>query len=382
MAHRTSARGIAAGAAATFTVGAFTLLTCGIANAAPQTITWDDGYTHFTRIVTNTTPAAGDTVTITTRWERTDANWEKLNWVREWHPACLTYVPGSATVTDAAGTRAVEPFVETQSDYTAVDFVGLGYQPTAKRYEDAPLLSTQYKVGNDCSRNEALTTGMSYLGSRGPGTYTTKGPLITVAKNATTTSLATVGGAALGQASTLTATVTGGAQGDPVEFYDGAAKIGTGTLDANGVAATTWTPAVPGSHGLTAKYLVTASADGSLSAVQYVDVPSAYTTTVAPVTGATVGTATTLKATVTPGSTGGTVEFKEGDTVVGTATLDANGTATLSWTPTAAGDRTITAAYTGPGGVTSSGQITVTVATADSTGGGSSTGSLGSLFGS
>ncbi|MFC9787390.1 Ig-like domain repeat protein [Rhodococcus sp. NPDC127528] len=383
MAHRAISRGIAAGAATTFTVGAFALLTGGIANAAPQTITWDDGKTHFTRIVSNTTPAAGDTVTISTRWERTDANWEKLNWVREWHPACLTYVPGSATVTDAAGTHNIEPFVETQSDYTAVDFVTLGYQPTAKRYEDAPLLSTQYKVGNDCSRADALTTGMSYLGSRGAGTYTSKGPLVTVAKNTTTTSLAAVGGATAGQASTLTATVTGGAPGDTVEFYDGATKIGTGTLAANGTATATWTPELPGSHGLSAKYLVTPAANASLSGVQYVQVApsgSTHTTTLAPVAGATVGTATTLTATVAPGNAGGTVEFKDGATVIGTAALGPDGTATQAWTPTAAGDRTITATYNGPGGITSSAQATVAVAAA--TGDGSSTGSLGSLFGS
>ncbi|NMM92489.1 hypothetical protein B2J88_51070, partial [Rhodococcus sp. SRB_17] len=159
----------------------------GMASAAPGEITWTDQYSTFTRTIDNATPTGDDTVTVTTKWTRTDANWEKLNWVKDFHPTCLTYVPGSAKVTDNAGVHTIEPYVEPAADYTAVDFTSLGYQPTAKKGVETPILSIQYKVGYDCARDVAQNTGMAYNGSRGPGTYLNKGPSITVAKNTSTT---------------------------------------------------------------------------------------------------------------------------------------------------------------------------------------------------
>ncbi|MFC9922027.1 Ig-like domain-containing protein, partial [Rhodococcus sp. NPDC127527] len=351
MAHRAASRGVAAGAAATFTIGAFALLTGGVANAAPGSINWADGATTFTRTIDNVTPTGGDIVTVTTKWARTDANWEELWWAKDHHATCLTYVPGSAKLTDAAGVHPIEPYVQTNADNTAVDFATLGYKPLAKRNVDTPVLSIQYTVGNDCARGTNLSTGLSYNGSRGAGTYTTQGPAITVAKNSPTTTLAPVTGAREGAATTLTATLAGGgAAGDTVEFYDGATKIGTGSLDANHTATFAWTPNTGGAHTLRAKYLGTAFSNASESATQNVTVAAAdvaSTTTLAPVTGAKEGRQATLTATITPANAGGTVEFKDGDTVIGTAAVDTDGVATQPWTPTTAGARVITATYSG-----------------------------------
>ncbi|TBV75935.1 Ig-like domain repeat protein, partial [Lysinibacillus sp. OL1] len=62
----------------------------------------------------------------------------------------------------------------------------------------------------------------------------------------------------------LSATVTGGADGDSVEFFDGATKIGAGAL-ANGVATLAWTPADVRTHSVTAKYLGNAKVASSTS---------------------------------------------------------------------------------------------------------------------
>ncbi|MDI9917016.1 Ig-like domain-containing protein [Rhodococcus sp. IEGM 1379] len=82
-----------------------------------------------------------------------------------------------------------------------------------------------------------------------------------------------------------------------------------------------------------------------------------------------------------PGNAGGNVTFKDGDTVIGTAKVDANGNASLNWTPTVAGQRTVTAEFSGNGNVAASNEsISVQVVPAANGGGtGSSTGSLGSL---
>ncbi|MCA1005652.1 Ig-like domain-containing protein [Rhodococcus hoagii] len=383
---RATRRGGAAGAATTLAIGVLSVFGTSVADAAPASITWADQSSTFTRTIDNVTPVGGDIVTVTTKWARTDANWEALNWVKDFHPTCLTYVPGSAKVTDAAGVHEIEPFVEIQSDFAAVDFVSLGYQPTSKRNVDTPVLSMQYTAGYNCDRGTNFTTGMAYGGSRGPGTYTTKGPAITVGKNSPTTTLAPVTGAVAGQESTLTATLTGGgAQGDTVEFYDGATKIGTGVLDANRAATLAWTPATVGAHTLSVKYLGTAFSNASQSADQQVTVTAsgvASTTTLAPVPGAKVGEVATLTATVVPASPGGTVAFKDGDTVIGTAIIGADGTAALEWTPAAAGQHVITVEFDGHGVVgASTGQATVTVASAGNGGeNGGGLGSLGSLL--
>ncbi|MGV9410495.1 Ig-like domain-containing protein [Nocardia sp. NPDC003693] len=87
------------------------------------------------------------------------------------------------------------------------------------------------------------------------------------------------------------------------------------------------------------------------------------TTALADVSGAKVGVAVTLEATVNPAAAGGTVQFKAGDNVLGDIPVNANGKATISWTPGAAGSYTIGATFSGREGVAGSTTTkTVTVA--------------------
>ncbi|WP_027503348.1 Ig-like domain-containing protein [Rhodococcus sp. UNC363MFTsu5.1] len=112
--------------------------------------------------------------------------------------------------------------------------------------------------------------------------------------------------------------------------------------------------------------------------VQASDPVFSSTVTLSPVTGAKIGTAIALKAKITPAAADGTVEFKDGTTVLGTAQVGNDGTATHQWTPTTNGKHTITATYRDKNG-DEDGTTTATVTVGDTNPGG--LGSLGSLLG-
>ncbi|KZF13912.1 Ig-like domain-containing protein, partial [Rhodococcus sp. EPR-134] len=224
----------------------------------------------------------------------------------------------------------------------------------------------QYRVGADCARGTDLSTTVHFDGTVFVDDTTNgRGPSVNIQKNVSTTALAPVGGAQVGQPVTLSATVTGGADGDSVEFFDAATKIGAGTL-ANGVATLAWTPTTRGDHSITAKFADTARAVGSASAALIVNVSQAdaqSSTTLAPISGAQVGKSTNLKATVSASGTGGTVTFKVGGTVLASVPVAGNGEATYAWVPTVAGAQTVEAVFAGRSGVTgSSTTANVTVA--------------------
>ncbi|SDD60828.1 Ig-like domain-containing protein [Rhodococcus tukisamuensis] len=379
-------RGIAAGAATTLAVGALALLGTGIAGAASGSVTWDEGAARFTRTVSNTTPAVGETVTVTTKFDRTSWVDEFIYNVKDRHPSCLTYIPGSAKMT---GNGAAQPVAN--PEVVVDEGNGRGYVRGAWGVTDwviqnrpgfvqTPVFSVSYTAGKNCARDTALLTGMEYGGSLG-GTNSLRGPSITMSKTGTATALAAVTGARVGVPSTLTATVTGGEAGNTVEFRDAGTKVGQAALDGSGRATLAWTPATAGSRAVTAHFVGTGFAAASQSSTVTVQVAARNTPStiaLAPVTDAQVGRASTITVTVTPAGAGGTVTFKDGDIVIGTAQVGADGTATTEWTPAAAGQSTITAEYSGNGTVTASSvQESVTVAPADEGG----TGSLGSLGG-
>ncbi|MGW6375123.1 Ig-like domain repeat protein [Rhodococcus sp. NPDC055112] len=94
--------------------------------------------------------------------------------------------------------------------------------------------------------------------------------------------------------------------------------------------------------------------------------PVASTVALDPITAAPGTNEYTLTAKVTPAAAGGTVEFKDGTTVLGTTQVKADGTATRIWYPETNGKHTITATFSGRNGVTGSTTTAqVTVAPAD-----------------
>lgn len=334
----------------------------GTASAAPQSVTWDDGNSRFTRTLSETDLGEGDLVTSSTKFERTAIPVEYVYEVKDLHPACWTFVEAKVDGSPRGLDSSAADWAKVKGSVTAWP-VYPNINPKSHTFEFT------YRVGADCARDTALMTSMHYGGSLGDGTYQNKGPTATVRKNATTTALAAVAGGMVGQVSTLSATVTGGANGDPVDFYDGGVKIGTGTVDG-GVATYAWTPGTRGAHSLVAKFPATPRANASESApqsVQVSDADVASSTALAPVTGAQVGVPSQLEATVTPAGAGGTVVFKDGAATLAEVPVAANGKATYTWVPSTAGDHAIGAAFSGRAGVTpSTANATVSVAQAPS----------------
>jgi hypothetical protein len=135
--------------------------------------------------------------------------------------------------------------------------------------------------------------------------------------------------------STLTGTIlpTG-----TVTFYNGTTVLGTGTLNASGVASYTGTLAAA-TYSITASYPGDAGFDGSVSTPTSLAVSSAVSTTttvtVTPAT-STYGTAEVLTATVKAGTTAATsgmVTFGSGTVSFGSASVNGQGIATLTVTP-------------------------------------------------
>ncbi|MDH6282217.1 hypothetical protein M2280_003445 [Prescottella agglutinans] len=315
---------MAAGFAATVGVGS--------AGAAPASVSWQDGSSKFTRTVSNSTPSVGDTITVSTTFERTGGVVEYIQAVKDLHPTCLTYTGGVSSPEIAA-------------DYTRVTGSWPVYPNISPKSQ---TFNFNYLVTASCARATPLMTTMHYSGSLGSGTYPDKGPTITVSKDATATTLAAVPTPVLtGQSVTLTATVTGAAQGGTVEFYDGGTKLGEGPINASGVGTYVWTPSTAGARSLTAKFPGTAVANASQSAAQNVQVnaPANTTVTLSVPGTAQTGSPVTLTANVAPQNATGTVQFKDNGTNIGTPVTVSNGQAALPYTFATSGAHSITADF-------------------------------------
>jgi hypothetical protein len=158
----------------------------------------------------------------------------------------------------------------------------------------------------------------------------------------------------VGNAVSLTASVSGSSSGVPtgtVTFKDGATTLGSATLNGSGVATLSSSTLALGQHSITAVYGGDALNLSGTSGV-FTETVEENTSTVL-VSGANpifAGSAATLTATVTPGASGtptGTVTFKDGTTSLGTATLNALSVATFSVSTIAAGSHSLTAVYSG-----------------------------------
>ena len=201
-----------------------------------------------------------------------------------------------------------------------------------------------------------------------------------VKQNSTTTALTadpilTV----FGQPVTFTATVTvvvpgAGTPTGTVTFEDGSNPLGTGTLNASGMATLTvpsTSPFIPalavGTHSITASYggdTNDLGSTGTLSGDQMVNQVSTITTLTSNPNPSVYGQSVTFTARVEvvapgAGTPTGTVTFKDGATVLGTGTLNASGLATFTTSTLAVGNHSITASYGGDtNDLTSTGTLT------------------------
>jgi len=175
--------------------------------------------------------------------------------------------------------------------------------------------------------------------SSAPLTQTIQAPTtLTVSAPATTV---------FGQPVTVTASITPAAATGSVQFSDGATAVGTAPI-VNGAAPLTLSALAVGAHSIQAAYngdgtyLASTSAAWALT-VNKAPASAALSSSLNP---STAGQAVTLTAAITPAAATGSVQFLDGATAIGTATLS-GGTGLLSTTALAAGSHSITAVYSG-----------------------------------
>jgi hypothetical protein len=173
-----------------------------------------------------------------------------------------------------------------------------------------------------------------------------------------TTVASSLNPATYGQSVTFTANISASAPGAGtptglVTFMDGASTLGSGTL-AGGQASFTTSTLGGGSHQITAVY----QGDGNFAtstseALSQTINPVATSTTLATSVNPTVYsqpvtfTATVMALVGGVGTPTGSVNFQDGSTVIGTASLDGTGHAVFSTTALAAGSHSVTAVYVG-----------------------------------
>ena len=175
-----------------------------------------------------------------------------------------------------------------------------------------------------------------------------------VNQGSTTTSVvSSVNPSASGQSVTFTATVggTGGTPTGTVTFKDGAATLGSGTVNGSGQATFSTSARTLGAHSITAVYGGDSNFTGSTSPVltQNVNSTSSSTAVVSSVNPSAFGQSVTFTATVTGsgGTPTGSVTFKDGATTLGSGTLNGSGQTTFSTGALTAGSHSITAVYGG-----------------------------------
>jgi hypothetical protein len=152
---------------------------------------------------------------------------------------------------------------------------------------------------------------------------------------------------------TFTATVTGNGATPTgtVTFLDGTATLGSMALNGSGVATFTTSSLAVGTHNITAAYSGDAK-DGAVTSAILVETVTAYATQTnlaASATSLTTDQQLTLLTTTVSTSGGtvtGTITFMNGTASMGTASVGANGTATLTINPSS-GTYDITAHYSG-----------------------------------
>lgn len=182
----------------------------------------------------------------------------------------------------------------------------------------------------------------------------TSAPVTQIVNAGTTTAtlLSSANPSLVGSTVTFTANVTG--QGNQptgsVTFSDGGTTIGTGVLNAQGVATFSTSALALGVHTISASYAGDSTHNASAPATLSQNVQQSTATTLSSNTNPSlVGNAIVLTANVSGGSNHsvtGTVSFYDGDTLLGTSSLT-NGVATVGVSTLTAGSHLLVAKYSG-----------------------------------
>jgi hypothetical protein len=154
---------------------------------------------------------------------------------------------------------------------------------------------------------------------------------------------------------TFTATVTASNGNTPtgtVDFFDGSTQIGSGTLNSSGVTTFTTSSLAIGTHSITAEYLGDANNPAGISSVlSQVVTPAVTTITLTSSAnnshyGQPVIFTATVSSSAGPPPDGETIQFKDGQTKLGTGVLS-QGTAIFKTASLSPGVHTIYARYLG-----------------------------------
>ena len=203
------------------------------------------------------------------------------------------------------------------------------------------------------------------LGSTSAFVVQTVNPAITTTSTALNASSNSV---AIGQNVTLTATITGSTPTGTVQFKDGATDLGSPVMLSGNVASLVTNNLALGSHSITAAYSGDSSNTTSTSSATTVTVTQAIPSVNLTSTSATAtqGDNVTLSVSVNGYNASGPVQFLEGSTVLGSATLS-GGVATFPISSLTVGTHNITASYAGDSNnaASVSSSIVVTVSPAE-----------------
>jgi hypothetical protein len=212
---------------------------------------------------------------------------------------------------------------------------------------NATLSLTNLPVGKD-----AIVA--SFAGNTNYAASTSAALPETINQTSTTTALISSNQSALeGKASTFTATVTtatGTATGT-VNFLDNGTIVGTGSLNAQGVATLTISTLAVGNQSMTAVYLGDSNYTGSTSAplLEVVSLAVPTVTLDGPISPVNAGVAIQLTGTILSAGVAptGALTLRDGGTAIATQNAVASGSFSFSPSTLAVGTHTLTIAYAG-----------------------------------
>ena len=282
--------------------------------------------------------------------------------------AALTQTVSKAGTATMLSTSSASVTVGTTVTFTAsvsTSVTGAPVPTGSVSFKDGATLlgtGTLDSAGNASFSTAALVPAQHpitavYQGDNNSVTSTSSALNQTVTQIGTSTTLVSSANPANAGASlTFTANVTaaggstaGGALTGTVTFKDGTATLGTGTLSASGAATFTTSSLSVATHAVTAVYAGNTNYATSTSAgvSQVVQQASTTTTLSSSANPAIAGKPVILTATVTGvgGAVTGTVSFKDGATVLGQGSLNAQGVATFSTTSLNVNSHSIIATY-------------------------------------
>lgn len=223
----------------------------------------------------------------------------------------------------------------------------------------ASLVVSNFAVGS-----QSLTA--VYSGDANDNSSTSAAVIVNVAKaSASVTVASSLNPSVAGQAVTFTATVNPPAATGTVQFLDGSTSLGTITL-SGGTASLSTSSLAAGAQSITAVYSGSAGYNTATSSALTQSVLTATTTAIsASKSTISAGQAVTLTAAVAPTGAAGTVQFFDGATQIGAATLS-SGSASLSISTLAVGAHALTASYAGSStyAASLSSAVTVTIVAA------------------